>query len=48
MIDTGAGKGVDMPAAKGALAAFEEANKNGFGGGDGARQSVYWAQRKMK
>jgi len=46
MIDTGVGKGVDMPAAKAALAAFEEANKNGFGGGDGSRQSVYWAQRK--
>jgi 3-hydroxyisobutyrate dehydrogenase len=46
MIDTGAGKGVEMPATKGALAAFEEANKNGFGGGDGSRQSVYWAQRK--
>ncbi len=46
MIDTGVGKGVDMPAAKATLAAFEEANKNGFGGGDGSRQSVYWAQRK--
>jgi 3-hydroxyisobutyrate dehydrogenase len=46
MIDTGAGKGVDMPAAKGALAAFEEANMNGFGGGDGSRMAVYWANRK--
>jgi hypothetical protein len=25
--------------------AFEESNKNGLGGGDGARQSVYWASR---
>jgi 3-hydroxyisobutyrate dehydrogenase len=46
MIDTGTSKGVDMPAAKSALASFEEANKNGFGSGDGAQQSVYWAARK--
>jgi len=46
MIETGASKGVDMPAAKGALAAFEDANNHGFGGGDGSRVSVYWAQRK--
>jgi 3-hydroxyisobutyrate dehydrogenase len=46
MIETGAAKGIDMPAAKGTLAAFEDANKNGFGGGDGSRVSVYWAQRK--
>lgn len=45
MVDTGAAKGADMPATKAALAAFEEANKNGLGGGDGARQSVYWAGR---
>ncbi|MSO68066.1 MAG: NAD(P)-dependent oxidoreductase [Pseudolabrys sp.] len=46
MLDTGTSKGIDMPVVKGTLSSFEEANKNGFGGGDGARQSVYWAQRK--
>jgi len=46
MIDAGTAKGADMPATKAALAAFEEANKKGLGGGDGARQSVYWASRK--
>ena len=46
MIETGAGKGVDMPAAKATLAAFEDADKHGFGGGDGSRMSVYWANRK--
>ena len=45
MVDAGAAKGADMPATKAALAAFEEANKKGLGGGDGARQSVYWASR---
>ena len=46
MVAAGVAKGADMPATKAALAAFEEANKNGFGAGDGARQSVYWANRK--
>jgi 3-hydroxyisobutyrate dehydrogenase len=45
MIDTGAAKGADMPAAKAALAAFEESDKQGLGGRDGARHSVYWASR---
>jgi 3-hydroxyisobutyrate dehydrogenase len=45
MVDAGAAKGADMPATKAALAAFEESNKKGFGGGDGSRQSVYWAGR---
>ncbi len=45
MVDTGAAKGADMPAAKAALAAFEESNKKGLGGGDGASQAVYWASR---
>jgi 3-hydroxyisobutyrate dehydrogenase len=45
MVDAGATNGADMPATKAALAAFEEANKKGLGGGDGARQSVYWASR---
>jgi 3-hydroxyisobutyrate dehydrogenase len=46
MVETGSAKGADMPATKAALAAFEEANKNGLGGGDGAKQSVYWSRRK--
>jgi len=46
MVAAGVAKGADMPATKAALAAFEEANKNGLGAGDGARQSVYWANRK--
>jgi 3-hydroxyisobutyrate dehydrogenase len=45
MVDAGAAKGADMPATKAALAAFEESNKKGLGGGDGSRQSVYWAGR---
>ena len=48
MVDTGAAKGADMPATKAALAAFEEANKKGLGGGDGSRQSVYWASRSKQ
>jgi len=46
MIATGESKGADMIATKAALAGFEDATKNGFGGGDGARMSVYWANRK--
>ena len=46
MVETGTAKGADMPATKAALAAFEEANKSGFGGGDGARMPVYWSSRK--
>jgi len=46
MVEAGAAKGVDMPATKAALGSFEEAVKNGAGGGDGSRMSVYWAQRK--
>jgi 3-hydroxyisobutyrate dehydrogenase len=45
MVDTGIAKGADMPATKAALAAFEESYKNGLGGGDGSRQSVYWSRR---
>jgi 3-hydroxyisobutyrate dehydrogenase len=45
MVDTGTAKGADMPATRAALSAFEEANKLGFGGGDGSRQSVYWSSR---
>jgi 3-hydroxyisobutyrate dehydrogenase len=45
MVDTGIAKGAAMPATKAALAAFEESYKRGLGGGDGARQSVYWSRR---
>src|SRR5579872_3644785 len=46
MVETGAAKGVEMPATRAVLGSFEEATRNGFGGGDGSRMSVYWAQRK--
>jgi 3-hydroxyisobutyrate dehydrogenase len=45
MLDTGTAKGADMPATKAALAGFEESNKKGLGGGDGASHAVYWASR---
>lgn len=46
MVETGQSFGADMLATKAALAGFEDATKNGFGGGDGSRMSVYWAGRK--
>ena len=46
MVKTGESKGAEMPATKAALASFEDAVKNGFGGNDGAKQSVFWSQRK--
>jgi 3-hydroxyisobutyrate dehydrogenase len=46
MVETGEAGGADMPATKAALAGFEDATKNGFGGGDGSRMTVYWATRK--
>jgi 3-hydroxyisobutyrate dehydrogenase len=46
MVATGEALGADMPAAKAALASFEEAVKKGFGGGDGAQMTVFWAERK--
>jgi 3-hydroxyisobutyrate dehydrogenase len=45
MIDTGAAKGADMPAAKAALSALEESNDKGFGQRDASRQTVYWPNR---
>jgi 3-hydroxyisobutyrate dehydrogenase len=45
MLDTGTAKGADMLATKAALAGFEESNKKGLGGGDGASHAVYWASR---
>ena len=46
MVETGESKGADMLATRAALAGFEDATKHGFGGGDGSRMSVYWANRK--
>jgi len=46
MVETGESKGADMRVTKAALTGFEDATKHGFGGGDGARMSVYWASRK--
>jgi 3-hydroxyisobutyrate dehydrogenase len=48
MVATGEAKGADMRATKAALAAFEEAHRDGLGGSDGSRQSVYWAGRSEK
>jgi 3-hydroxyisobutyrate dehydrogenase len=48
MIETGEAQGVDMIATKAALAGFEDATSHGFGGGDGARMTVYWSTRKKK
>jgi 3-hydroxyisobutyrate dehydrogenase len=45
MLDTGTARGADMPATKAALAGFEESNKKGLGGGDGANHAIYWASR---
>ena len=45
MLAAGAAKGAEMPAAKAALAAFEEASKNGLAASDGSGLSVYWASR---
>ena len=45
MVATGAAKGAEMPAAKAALAALEEANNNGLGASDASRQTIYWPGR---
>jgi 3-hydroxyisobutyrate dehydrogenase len=45
MVATGTAKGADMPAAKAALAALEEANNKGLGAFDASRQTVYWSSR---
>jgi 3-hydroxyisobutyrate dehydrogenase len=46
MVETGEANGADMRVTKATLTGFEDATKNGFGGGDGSRMSVYWATRK--
>ncbi|MGH6672030.1 MAG: NAD(P)-dependent oxidoreductase [Xanthobacteraceae bacterium] len=48
MVDAGTAKGADMPATKAALAAIEEANKEGLGGFDASRQTIYWSHRSGK
>lgn len=45
MVATGTAKGADMPAAKAALAALEQANKTGLGASDASRQTVFWSKR---
>src|SRR5690606_4873683 len=45
MVQTGESLGADMRATKAALSGFEEANQRGNGGEDGARMTVYWAER---
>jgi 3-hydroxyisobutyrate dehydrogenase len=46
MVATGKAKGAEMPAAKAALAALEEANEKGLGAFDASRQTVYWSKRR--
>jgi 3-hydroxyisobutyrate dehydrogenase len=45
MVATGVAKGAEMPAAKAALAALEEANNKGLGAYDASRQTIYWSSR---
>jgi 3-hydroxyisobutyrate dehydrogenase len=45
MVAAGTANGADMPAAKAALAALEEANNEGLGASDASRQTVYWPRR---
>jgi 3-hydroxyisobutyrate dehydrogenase len=46
MVTTGESLGAAMPATKATLASFEEATKNGIGGGDGAQMTVFWSGKK--
>ena len=48
MVAAGTAKGADMPAAKAALAALEEANNKGLGSSDASRQTVYWSKRSTE
>jgi 3-hydroxyisobutyrate dehydrogenase len=45
MIDAGAAKGVEMPAAKAALRGFEASKAAGLGSTDASRHAVDWARR---
>jgi 3-hydroxyisobutyrate dehydrogenase len=38
-------RGLELPVIERALAAFEEATRNGWGGRDVSNMPVYWAQR---
>jgi 3-hydroxyisobutyrate dehydrogenase len=46
MLAEGAARGVEMPTVAGALAGFEEAGRNGLGGGEVCGLSVYWPTRE--
>ena len=46
MVETGEALGADMIATKAALAGFADAVEHGIGGGDGAKMTVYWAEKK--
>ena len=46
MVETGEALGADMIATKAALAGFAGAVEHGIGGGDGAKMTVYWAEKK--
>src|ERR1051325_10326245 len=46
MVETGEANGADMRVTKATLTGFEDAVKNGFGGGDGAQMTVFWSGRK--
>lgn len=48
MVATGTAKGAEMPAAKAALAALEEANNKGLGSFDASRQTIFWSDRSKK
>ena len=46
MVETGEALGTDMIATKAALAGFQDAVEHGIGGGDGAKMTVYWSEKK--
>jgi 3-hydroxyisobutyrate dehydrogenase len=48
MVETGESLGADMRGTKAALTGFEDANRHGNGGEDGARMAVFWAGRKKQ
>jgi 3-hydroxyisobutyrate dehydrogenase len=46
MLAEGAARGIEMPLVARTLACFEEASRNGLGGGEVSALSVYWPTRK--
>jgi 3-hydroxyisobutyrate dehydrogenase len=46
MIATGESLGADMRATKATLSTFEDAHNAGIGGGDGAKMTVFWSDKK--